>query len=92
MTRARITNLGDGTVPQPATPFVARLNQEVADIARDLKVEKHRAFYVWFGRVFLDLNNDEALEATSVEGSNDKGIDLFWIDHTNNKVVIVQAK
>ena len=77
---------------QDANTFVFCLQQEVGSIARDLKVVKHRAFQIWFGRIVLNLSDDEALEATAVEGANDKGIDLFWIDHEDGKVIIVQAK
>jgi hypothetical protein len=73
-------------------PLVAHMKQEVTSIARDLKVLKSRAFSIWFGRVVLNLNDDEALDATTIEGANDKGIDLFYIDHDDGKIIIVQAK
>jgi hypothetical protein len=31
---------------------------------------------------------DEAIEAISVEGSNDKGIDLFFIDKEAGRIII----
>jgi hypothetical protein len=47
---------------------------------------------VWFGRIVLNLNDDDALEATTIEGANDKGIDLFYVDEDEGKIIIVQAK
>jgi hypothetical protein len=68
------------------------MKQEVSSIARDLKVPKSKAFAIWFGRVVLDLTDAEALDAATVEGANDKGIDLFYIDHDDGKIIIVQTK
>ncbi len=72
--------------------FIRKLQQEVAALARGLKVAKARAFVIWFAKVALDLTEEEALDATSIEGSNDKGIDLFYIDKEEGKVRIVQGK
>src|SRR4051812_49381536 len=79
-------------MPAPKDPLVTHMKQEVSSITRDLKVTKPRAFAVWFGRVVLNLTDDEALEATTIEGANDKGIDLFYIDHDDGKIIIVQSK
>lgn len=66
--------------------------REVNSLARRLKISKSRAFLVWFSRIFFELNEEEALDATSIEGPNDKKIDLFYIDRENSKVLIVQGK
>jgi hypothetical protein len=72
--------------------FVATLRKEVSVLVKKLKISSHRAFNIWFAKVVLDLNEEEALEATGVEGANDKNIDLFWIDDDSQKVVVVQGK
>jgi hypothetical protein len=72
--------------------FIATLKREVEALSSRLRVGKHRAFNIWFGRVALDLDEEEAVDATGVEGANDKNIDLFWVDKEATKVVIVQGK
>jgi hypothetical protein len=72
--------------------FVARLRKEVKRLARSYSIAEDRAFAVWFGVVGLDLDEDEAFDALSVEGANDKGMDLFWVDNPNQRVLIAQCK
>src|SRR5438105_1762263 len=53
---------------------------------------KPRAFVIWFAKITFELSDEEALDATAIDGANDKGIDLFWIDRDDGKVIIVQGK
>ena len=79
---------------KPSAPrlFSSVLKREVASIASEHGIKKSRAFLVWLSRVAFDLTDEEALEATSLDGANDKGIDIFWIDQEEGKVIIAQGK
>jgi hypothetical protein len=39
----------------------------------------------------LDVDEDEALEAAALDGGEDQGIDFLYTDHTNERVVVLQA-
>ena len=73
-------------------PFLSELVKEVGLLAKTYSVKADRAFAIWFGRVGLELDDDEAFDALAVEGPNDKGMDLFWVDHPNERVLIAQCK
>jgi hypothetical protein len=47
---------------------------------------------VWFATNALDLSEDEAFEAVSYDGANDKGLDFIYIDHEQGKVILCQGK
>lgn len=72
--------------------FAGTFKREIEALSRRLQITKHRAFLIWFGHVALDLEEEECLEATGIEGANDKNIDFFWIDKEANKIIIVQGK
>lgn len=72
--------------------FLSKLGMEVKRIAKTYSIRDDRAFAVWFGATGLELDEDDALDAMSVEGANDKGMDLFWVDNPNQRVLIVQCK
>lgn len=72
--------------------FKIYLNTEVARISKQEKLSKDKAFLFWFATAVLELSEDDAREAMSVEGANDKGIDLFWVDDAEGRVIIAQGK
>jgi len=72
--------------------FKAALKREVAQTRKKYGLEEDDAFAFWFATQILDIGEGEALEAVSVEGANDKGIDLFFVDHNAGRVLIGQAK
>jgi len=72
--------------------FKAALKREVAQTRKKYGLEEDDAFAFWFATQILDIGDGEALEAVSVEGANDKGIDLFFVDHNAGRVLIGQAK
>lgn len=72
--------------------FLPVVRKEVRAIAKMFSVSEYLAFAVWFAKLVLDLDDDDAYDALSVEGPNEKGMDLFWIDHTNRRVFISQCK
>ncbi len=72
--------------------FKAALKREVAQTRKKYGLDEDDAFAFWFATQILDIGEGEALEAVSVEGANDKGIDLFFVDHNAGRVLIGQAK
>ncbi len=47
---------------------------------------------MWFCLENLQLVESEAFEAASLDGGNDKDIDLFWVDDEAERVTIAQFK
>jgi hypothetical protein len=72
--------------------FETALVSEVDRISKRTGLAQDKAFLLWFGTEILELKEDDAREAISVEGSNDKGIDLFWIDEDDQRVIFGQGK
>jgi len=71
------------------------LNQvcnDIASIAETHGIQPSRAFAVWFAMSFYDLSAEEALDAASIDGANDKGIDLFFVDDAEKIVIVAQCK
>ncbi len=68
------------------------LQAEVKQISKQERLSADKAFLFWFATSILELSIDDAREAISIEGSNDKGIDLLWIDEDEGRVVIMQGK
>jgi hypothetical protein len=74
------------------TAFDRALVTEVQGLARRFAASENQGFLIWFFTTFLDLTEDEAFEATSIDGANDKGIDAFYVDNDQGRVIIAQAK
>jgi hypothetical protein len=72
--------------------FTERLTDEIADLAARLGVDVDRAFAVWYGMVALRLEEQEAVDAASYDGGNDRGIDVFLVDDELERVIIAQTK
>lgn len=75
-----------------AKSFQTYLSTEVTRIVRREELSEDKAFLFWFATTVLELSEDDAREALSVEGSNDKGIDLFWVDDDEGRVIVAQGK
>lgn len=75
-----------------ATPFERTLRAEVKDIAKQLGITESKAFAVWYGKVALRLGEQEALEAASYDGGNDRGTDFFFVDDEWDRIIILQWK
>ncbi len=72
--------------------FEKHLSAEVRRIAKREGIGQDTAFLFWCATNILELVDDDAREAISIEGSNDKGIDLFWVDEEEGRVIIAQGK
>ena len=68
------------------------IQAEVRQISQRERLTSDQAFLFWFAVTILELSEDDAREAISIEGANDKGIDLFWVDDDEGRVVIAQGK
>ncbi|MGA2318227.1 MAG: AIPR family protein [Thermodesulfobacteriota bacterium] len=72
--------------------FNKYLQAEVRQISQRERLSADKAFLFWFAINVLDLSEGDAREAISIEGSNDKGIDIFWVDDDEGRIVIAQGK
>jgi hypothetical protein len=72
--------------------FLKFLERKVAEHRKDYSLSEGKAFGLWYGVDSLDLQEDEAFEAVSFDGGNDKDIDFFFIDQEAERVIIGQLK
>jgi hypothetical protein len=75
-----------------AKRFEETLRREVREIAERLDISESRAFAVWYGKIALRLDEQEALEAASYDGGNDRGADFFFVDDEWERVIVLQWK
>ena len=60
--------------------FLALLNKQVSNYKKKYKLIDGKAFGMWLAIEYLALDENDAFEAASVDGGNDKDIDLFFVD------------
>ena len=72
--------------------FLTYLGGEVNSNSENWKVNVGQGFSIWYAQEAFDLEQEEAIDAVRIDGSNDKDIDLFWLDDKNEKVIIAQLK
>lgn len=72
--------------------FDQAMRREVTHLGRRHKLSDSRAFLAWFGTIGLRLDEEEAVEVVSYDGGNDRGIDLFYVDDEQERIVIGQGK
>ena len=72
--------------------FRKYLREEVERLAHRYSLSTGKAFLMWYAIESLRLDEDVALEASSYDGSNDKFVDLFYVDDEAERVVIAQGK
>lgn len=72
--------------------FLSTLNKEVIKLKATYKLSDGKAFGMWLCRDYLELEESDAFEAASIDGGNDKGIDLFHIDDSTERIIISQLK
>ena len=60
--------------------FLAVLNKCAEKFKTDYKLTEGKAFGMWLATECLDLDENDAFEAVSVDGGNDKDIDFFFVD------------
>lgn len=72
--------------------FLTYLNHRVGSLRASWKLNEGKAFGMWFAQEYFELGDAEAFESISVDGGNDKDIDLFHVDHEAERVVVAQLK
>jgi hypothetical protein len=72
--------------------FLELLNKKVQKYKSRYKLTERKAFGMWLVIEYLELDEDEAFEAVSIDGGNDKDIDMFFVDDEAERVVIGQLK
>jgi hypothetical protein len=72
--------------------FCASLARDIHRITTRTGLSQSKSFLLWFATEILELTEVDATEAISVEGANDKGIDLFFVDDEENRVLVMQGK
>lgn len=72
--------------------FLKLLNKKVQKYKTKYKLSEGKAFGLWLVMEYLSLDEGEAFEAVSIDGGNDKDIDLFFVDDEAERVVIGQLK
>ncbi len=63
----------------------------VDELSKRAGTTSERAFAAWYAINFLDVDEDDALEAASIDGGEDQGIDFLLSDDANERVVLLQA-
>jgi hypothetical protein len=68
------------------------MRRDIADLAATEGLSEDRAFSVWYCQVALHQDRAEALDASRYDGGNDRGVDLFWVDDEQQRIVIGSSK
>ena len=74
------------------TTFLSYLNDRVAYYKNHYRLKVGTAFGMWYAIEGVGLEEDEAFEAVSFDGGNDKDIDLFLIEEQSERILIGQLK
>jgi hypothetical protein len=72
--------------------LVGRIRSQVAELEENLYSNAGDAFCHWAMKTYFELDEDEALEACNISGPGDRGVDAFWPDESQRRVVAAQAK
>ena len=72
--------------------FLSYLKDRIAYYKDQYSLKVGTAFGMWYAIESVDLEEDEAFEAVSFDGGNDKDIDLFLIDARSERILIGQLK
>lgn len=72
--------------------FLQYLRGRVASLQKTWKLNEGKAFGMWFGQEYFELDDTDAFESVSVDGGNDKDIDLFYVDHELERIAVAQLK
>lgn len=70
---------------------VSDILESVDELARRGKINRNKAFAAWYAIQFHDVDEDTALESAAADGGNDNGIDLAFIDDTQEEIIVLQA-
>ena len=74
------------------TQFMVYITQQVNALKSQWSVSTGQAFGMWFATEYLELDDTDAYECVAFDGGNDKDIDLFYVNHEGERIVIAQLK
>ena len=74
------------------TQFMVYITQQVNALKLQWAISMGQAFGVWFATEYLELDDTDAYECVAFDGGNDKDIDLFYVNHEGERIVIAQLK
>jgi hypothetical protein len=72
--------------------FLKYFRAQVKKYRHQYSLNEGKAFGLWYASDSLGLEDDEAYEAVSFDGANDKDIDFFFVDQEAQRVLIGQLK
>lgn len=72
--------------------FLKYLLSEVKKYQKEYSLTAGKSFGLWYAVEGLELEEDEAYEAVSFDGNNDKDIDLFYVDQESERIIVAQLK
>ncbi len=72
--------------------FRDQLRQDVDGLKAAYYSNDGDAFCHWALRTYLELDEDEAFAACDVGGPGDHGLDAYWHDEEQGRIVLAQAK
>jgi AIPR protein len=72
--------------------FLKYLNSQVKTYRKTYKLTEGKAFGMWLATEYLGLDAEDSFQAVSIDGGNDKDIDLFFVDDERERVMIGQLK
>jgi hypothetical protein len=72
--------------------FIKFVEKQVSRYETSYRLKKGQAFMLWYALEGLEMDEDSAYEAVSVDRGNDKSIDFFYVDEEYERVVIGQGK
>lgn len=72
--------------------FEGTLRREVHELGDRLGLDEDTAFAAWYAKIAFHLDDEEALDAISYGGGNDRGIDIFHTDEDWETVVVGQSR
>ena len=60
-------------------------------LAERAKISRQKAFAAWYAESFFDADEDEVLELAAMDGGEDQGIDLIYVDKQTEQIFVLQA-
>jgi hypothetical protein len=67
------------------------IKNSIQQIADREKISVERAFAAWYAINFFGISNDDAIDASSLDGGEDQNIDFLYTDNLNERVIVLQA-
>jgi AIPR protein len=76
----------------PSRNFQDKLSEQVRELEAAYYANSGDAFCHWAMKTYFELDDDETIEACDIGGPRDRGLDAFWHDEDQRRIVLAQAK